>query len=245
MKQIRTATDIKGLGTIMGVWAHPDDESYLAGGIMATAVKNGQTVVCVTATKGEVGIQDPKRWPPEQLGDIREHEMQAAMNALGVSHHHWLGYHDGECVHVRQSEATRCLQKLLKQYKPHTILTFGPDGWTGHPDHQAVSGWVQASLPGNDEQPFVYHVVNNRKHFNTYLKPADEVLNIFYNISKPPLRPIDDCNIYYKLPIDIARQKLQALRAMESQTEELFKAFDEDVLQQSWGIEAFIKAQNT
>src|SRR4249919_2707816 len=51
-------------GTILSVWAHPDDETYLAAGLMAAAVQAGQRVVCVTATRGELGSTDPDRWPP-------------------------------------------------------------------------------------------------------------------------------------------------------------------------------------
>ena len=47
-----------GLGTVLGVWAHPDDEAYLAGGLMAAAVDAGARVVCVTATRGERGTPD-------------------------------------------------------------------------------------------------------------------------------------------------------------------------------------------
>ncbi len=46
MKQIHNFEDIKKLGTILSVWAHPDDETFTCGGILATAVKNGQQVVC-------------------------------------------------------------------------------------------------------------------------------------------------------------------------------------------------------
>jgi LmbE family N-acetylglucosaminyl deacetylase len=48
-------TRISALGTIMGIWVHPDDEAYLSGGLMALARANGQRVVCVTATRGELG----------------------------------------------------------------------------------------------------------------------------------------------------------------------------------------------
>ena len=62
--------DIRELGTILSVWAHPDDEAYLCGGIMAMATAAGSRVVCVTATRGELGVTDALRWPPEQLPAI-------------------------------------------------------------------------------------------------------------------------------------------------------------------------------
>jgi LmbE family N-acetylglucosaminyl deacetylase len=66
--------DIRELGTILSVWAHPDDEAYLCGGIMAMATAAGSRVVCVTATRGELGVTDAERWPPDRLPAIREAE---------------------------------------------------------------------------------------------------------------------------------------------------------------------------
>ena len=59
--------DVRTLGTILGVWAHPDDEAYLSAGVMAMATRAGSRVVCVTATRGELGSTDStsgrsKRW---------------------------------------------------------------------------------------------------------------------------------------------------------------------------------------
>ena len=67
--------DLAELGTIVSVWAHPDDEAYLCGGLMATAADAGLRVVCVTATRGELGVTDPVRWPPERMAEIREAEL--------------------------------------------------------------------------------------------------------------------------------------------------------------------------
>lgn len=54
------------LGTILAIWAHPDDETYLASGIMAAAVAAGNRVVCVSATAGEHDTDDPEAWPPDR-----------------------------------------------------------------------------------------------------------------------------------------------------------------------------------
>jgi len=64
--------DTAALGTILGIWAHPDDDIFLSAGLMATAVRNGQRVVDVTATRGEGGSMDEDRWPPETMGEVRE-----------------------------------------------------------------------------------------------------------------------------------------------------------------------------
>lgn len=134
---------VRRLGTILGIWAHPDDEAYLAGGVMAAAAEAGQRVGCVTATAGEHGTDDPSRWPPARLGRVRRRELAAALRVLGVHEHTWLDYPDGGCSDAPTGEAVARLVDIIERYRPDTILTFGPDGITGHPDHMAVGRWAR------------------------------------------------------------------------------------------------------
>ena len=62
---------------------------------MAAARDLGQRVVCVSATAGEHGTDDPETWPPDRLGQVRRWEAAAAMAVLGVTEHHILGLPDG------------------------------------------------------------------------------------------------------------------------------------------------------
>ena len=89
-------TPIDELGTILSIWAHPDDETYLAAGVMAAAADRGQRVVCVSVTVGEHGTNDPARWPPARLGPVRRWEATAAMAVLGVGEHRFLDLPDGQ-----------------------------------------------------------------------------------------------------------------------------------------------------
>jgi LmbE family N-acetylglucosaminyl deacetylase len=73
------------LGTILGVWAHPDDEAFLSSGLMADAVRKGDRVVSVTATRGELGSWDEERWPSESMGEVREAELEESLAILGVT----------------------------------------------------------------------------------------------------------------------------------------------------------------
>lgn len=237
---LRTPKDIKSLGTILSIWAHPDDESYSAAGIMAAAIKNGQRVVCITATKGEAGVQDESRWPAAKLGEIREQEMKEALDKLGIHEHHWLGYRDGMCNKVEPAEAEAKLEYFIETMKPDSILTWGPDGLTGHPDHQTVSKWVDALVKGKDID--VYHAVQNKKVYDGYLKEADKRFNIFYNIDEPPLMMPEDCAIAFDLTPDLLTQKLEALNSMPSQTESILKNTPEDELGFMLGSECFVKS---
>ena len=134
--------DFASLGTILGVWAHPDDEAYLSAALMAQAVRAGSRVMCVTATRGEAGSQDELRWPPEKMAEIREAELMATLRVLGVTEHRWLDYIDGTCAEVDEDEATAKVAAIFDEVQPDSVLCFGPDCQTGHPDHIATHRWT-------------------------------------------------------------------------------------------------------
>src|SRR5688572_15823441 len=104
---------------------------------MAAASAHGQRVVCVTATDGERGTDDPVRWPPDRLGPVRRWEAAAAMAVLGVTDHRHLGLPDGRLAES-EGEGRAAVEALIAEVGPDTLLTFGPDGRTFHPDHVAV-----------------------------------------------------------------------------------------------------------
>src|SRR5690606_17765001 len=109
-------------GTILGVWAHPDDEAYLSAGLMALAVEAGNRVVCVTATRGERGTDDPGRWPPERLARRRSEELAASLAALGVAEHRWLDHADGSCAAVSPAAAAAQVADLIDEVRPDTVV---------------------------------------------------------------------------------------------------------------------------
>src|SRR5205085_4502124 len=135
------------LGTVLSVWAHPDDETYVCGGLMAAAVRQGNRVVCVTATRGELGSTDEQRWPPgPALAEVRTKELAESLAELGVSEHVWLDYPDGGCADADGGEAAARIRAIAEDVAPDTVLTFGPDGLTGHSDHMTVSRWVTLAM---------------------------------------------------------------------------------------------------
>src|SRR5687767_8857139 len=120
---VEEARMVAELGTLLGIWAHPDDEAYLSGGLMALARDIGSRVVCVTATRGELGTPDPERWPPQRLAAERTVELARCLEVLGVSEHHWLGYRDGRCADVPVPDAVGKLCDLIDAVRPDTVLT--------------------------------------------------------------------------------------------------------------------------
>jgi len=243
MKQrVTTAQDIASLGSILSIWAHPDDETFSCAGIMAIAVANGQNVACITATKGEAGVQDESRWPAAELASIRANELADALAIVGVHHHHWLGYHDGRCQDVDDQQAAGQLAEYINLYQPDTILTFGPEGMTGHPDHKSISRWVSAAVRLSSTKPEIYHSVQLEETYEKYLKSADKQFDIFFNIDKPPLVTADVCDICVNLPKDACDKKCRALAAMPSQTEGMLHHFG-DKRTKVFGQETFVRAK--
>lgn len=240
MTRVVDVDDIRKLGTILCVWAHPDDESFCCAGIMAAAIQNGQKVACITATKGEAGVQDESRWPAAQLGEIRANELTAACKILGLTEHHWLGYSDGGCAAVPDTEGAAKVREFIDMYHPSTILTFGPDGLTGHPDHQTVSRWASLAAQGTEIK--IYHIVENEAAYEKYLKDLDKQFNIYFMIDKPPVRKKENCDIAFCLTPELAEKKFNALSAMPSQTEGMMKAIDPATLGEIFECECYVAA---
>ena len=84
--------------TLLGVWAHPDDEAYLSAGLMAEHRRRGDRVVVVTATLGEHGTSDPDAWPPAPAGAGARRRAPATASPRSAVHElRLLGYDDGDC----------------------------------------------------------------------------------------------------------------------------------------------------
>ncbi len=212
---------VADLGTILGVWAHPDDEAFLSAGLMAMAADSGARVVCVTATRGELGTPDPERCPPEVMAGVREREMAESLAILGVQEHHWLEYVDGESAEVEIDEAADQLVPIIESVQPHTILTFGPEGFTDHPDHKAVSGWLL------EAHRRARGAAAREVHFATQTPGwvAEHGRMLFeasvFPPGFPPRTPDHELSIDARLPSEINERKVRALRAQSSQIEGL------------------------
>lgn len=235
-------SDISQLGTIMGIWAHPDDETFMVGGLLSMAAANGQQVVCITATKGEGGVQDELRWPAATLGETRAEELAAALKILGVSEHHWLGYRDGTCSQVNEEEAVAKLMLHIEQYKPDSIITFAPDGLTGHDDHIAVARWAAVAAEKSTTKPTVWCAVHTQEIYDAAFKAMHDKFNIYFNIDVPKLVPMQSCDIVVQLPDDVLDKKLAALQAMPSQYEAFFQGISPQEAELAFDTEGLIAA---
>ncbi|MFJ6669705.1 mycothiol conjugate amidase Mca [Actinosynnema sp. NPDC091369] len=137
---------------LMAVHAHPDDESSKGAATMARYVAEGHEVMVVTCTGGEAGsILNPAMDRPEVLeniAEIRRAEMARAAEILGVQHR-WLGFVDsglpegdplpplpeGCFALVPLEESTPPLVQVIREFRPHVIVTYDENGGYPHPDH--------------------------------------------------------------------------------------------------------------
>ena len=128
-------------GGVLAVFAHPDDESLLAGGTLAACAAAGRRVAIVSMTRGERGPGGLSG-----LGEVREAELQAAARALGGAAAECLDYPDGELGGVDEDETAQTLARLLERNRPEAVISFSEEGLYWHPDHLAVSRLLAAAL---------------------------------------------------------------------------------------------------
>jgi LmbE family N-acetylglucosaminyl deacetylase len=132
---------------LMCVLAHPDDESLGTGGTLAKYAAEGVETYLVTATRGEQGRYGDggERPGPAVVGAAREEELRAAARELGIREVTLLGFPDGRLDAVNPDEAQRAIAAHLRRLTPHVVITFGPEGAYGHPDHIAISQLTTAA----------------------------------------------------------------------------------------------------
>ena len=132
----------------MCVLAHPDDESLGTGGTLAKYAADGVQTYVVTATRGERGRfgDGGERPGPDIVGATREAELRAAARELGIHEVTLLGFPDGALDAVDPEHAQRVIVSQLRRVRPHVVITFGPEGAYGHPDHIAISQLTTAAV---------------------------------------------------------------------------------------------------
>ena len=158
-------------GGIVAVFAHPDDETFGVGGVMAHYAEKGVPVTMVCATRGEVGEISPgSDATPETLGQYREQELRDAMAILGVTDVRFLNYRDSGMAGTEENanpqayinapagEVVAALVAIIRERKPDAIVTWDLSGGYGHPDHiathhHATAAFHAAAAPGGDDEP--------------------------------------------------------------------------------------------
>jgi LmbE family N-acetylglucosaminyl deacetylase len=228
------------LGTVLSVWAHPDDETYLASGLMAQAVRDGDRVVCVTATRGEGGSFDEERWPSDTLGAVREGELMACLSMLGVTEHEFLDLPDIDmATPLPETHGPDRIRELMRELQPDTVLTFGPEGMTGHEAHKSVSRWVTDAfhLVGKPGARLGYAAYTS--DWADRFVPRMRDLGVFLP-GTPVVRDRDELGLVLDLPDDLLDLKVAALKEHASQVEGVLSVFGEDELRDAMAQESYV-----
>ncbi len=131
---------------VLGIFAHPDDETLCAGGTLAKYASAGADVRVVSLTKGGAGqIRDANAATRSTLTAVREQELAAAGAELGLSGTRCLDHPDGGLHSIDGPLLVDLASELLREVDPDVVITFGPDGFSGHPDHVAVGAAVTSA----------------------------------------------------------------------------------------------------
>jgi LmbE family N-acetylglucosaminyl deacetylase len=141
--------------TVLVVLAHPDDESFPMGGTLAKYAAQGARVTLVCATRGEAGIPE---LTAEETAQVRSQELQAAAAALGLAGVRFLGYQDGQLAEADPQATVEQLVDILHAERPQAVITFGPDGISGHPDHLAIHRFTTAAFDRAGLQALLYYL---------------------------------------------------------------------------------------
>lgn len=152
---------------LLAIFAHPDDESFGPGGTLAKYAGEGVDVHVCIVTDGAAGSYDPDVVDDDEAHELAERrlsELECACNALGVTLH-TLGYrdsgmegapdnkHPASLYQAELDNVARDIVRVVREIRPHVILTHDPTGGYYHPDHIKVNHAVRRALPrmGNPE----------------------------------------------------------------------------------------------
>ena len=132
---------------ILYSFAHPDDESFTGAGVACMCAEAGADLTLVTATRGQAGKRgDPPVCAPAELPATRERELRAAAEILGIHRVHLLDYEDKKLAEAEPDRIRAELVGLIRRHRPHVVVTFDPNGLTGHTDHLAISRFTSDAV---------------------------------------------------------------------------------------------------
>ncbi len=253
---------------LLAVHAHPDDESIGTGGTLALYARRGVHVVLVCATRGEEGKLHGVN-PSEDPAIIRTKELKAACGILGIEDVRFLGYRDSGMAGTPANshpeafcnadplEASRQLAGILRETRPHVVITYNERGFYGHPDHVAANKVTNLALeearnPGPRgeppwEVPRLFYTAAPRSR----LLKLDQVLRTKGNTGLP--YPVDvlgtqDDEITAWIDVrEVLHLKLKAISCHRSQLgpHSLFSRLPSSLYEEALGTECYVLAKGT
>ena len=215
--------------TLLAVFAHPDDET-IAGPLLAHYASTPNTrVVIAIVTNGEKGVTPFARIPAgEQLVAVRAQEATCSAAALGAQPPILMGFPDGGLASMQTLvAATAKLKTLLGEIRPDAIVTWGPDGGYGHPDHRLVSAMVTELVQAGETTARLYYAGLPKSRlqsdavkalrFPAPFKPVlDDVLNV-----RVPYTPSDSARARKSLECHASQFTPETMALLSKLTEQV------------------------
>ena len=131
---------------LLGIFAHPDDETFCAGGTFARYAGQGAEIMVVSATRGQAGqIRDAAAGNRRTIAAVREAELRLACERLGVTQVRCLDHVDGTLADAEFPALVDEIAEVIGEFRPDVVITFGPDGGYGHPNHVTISAATTAA----------------------------------------------------------------------------------------------------
>jgi LmbE family N-acetylglucosaminyl deacetylase len=235
---------------LMCVFAHPDDETLSAGGILAKYAAEGVETYLICATRGERGWGGKKKeeYPGlVELGKIREAELHSAAGVLGIKEVVFLDYIDGELDKASPREAAARIAAHLVRVRPQVVVTADPQGSYGHPDHVALTQLTLAAIleasPSYKPAKF-YYVAETQ----TTLSGLEEAIGKFHITLDGTLREAAAWPDWLiSAEVDTSAYWGQVVRALECHRTQIahpehFLEISQRLPPAAWGIRAFYRA---
>lgn len=162
---------------VLFIFAHPDDETFGAGGTIAKLIKDGHDVSVITATDGQAGMTgEYGDIGPLELGIIRRKEQSEAAKILGIPENKTthLGMMDGTLAGKSEEELISQIKPLIEKENPDVVITFEKNGISNHPDHKMISRVATESfkqwMKGVSKHVRLYHIGVPKSYMEAYEK---------------------------------------------------------------------------
>jgi LmbE family N-acetylglucosaminyl deacetylase len=216
---------------ILGVFAHPDDETSCAGGTFSRYARAGAEVYVATATRGEQGTlgTNGQEVTRKALPKVRAMELCTVLRMYGARPPIFLGYRDQEVSHANADELMAKITAVMAAITPDVVITFGPMGLSGHPDHVAVHRATVAAFHRYRHRA----TAQPRLYYKALLPAAMQALGL--TLTGPEIQPT--------VIIDISAYKALKVRALRTYTTQEDAQRLAGLFEQSpWAVEAFHQA---
>ncbi len=255
---------------LLAIFAHPDDETFGAGGTMALTAAAGVPTWIVCATDGDQGGEEGARVLDPEL---RRGELRCAMTALGVGEPIFLGYGDsgmegwakpaGCLVLAAAEDVVERLVAVIRDLRPATIVTFDPGGIYGHPDHVTISARATEAFRRAAAEPggptTLYHQALSRTRLAGWGEMEAQFAALRGDEPAAPKEPTEDDLLQRRRLRELARpdeeitthvdvrsvldRKLAAFRCHASQVREDWSNAPREMLDAWLGRETFVRVE--